>query len=284
VAADPGYAPAWAGLATSLAGYADLADTAEEIAEFKQRAVEAADRAVSLGPDIPDGYHARGSIRASILWDWPGAKADFERSLALNPAQPDTLRRYGLWYLGAHGRYREARAAVRRATEIDPLYQYAWADLALLDLMAGQLADAGKAIQRSLEIAPENRYAMRHLVVTGVVGGQAAEALEAANRFPEGPWRLWSRAVALQALGRGAESRAALDELERTEGHGFAFQIAQVHAYRGEVDEAFTWLDRALVQRDMGLPLEAKGDPLLQPIRGDPRYGRLLALLKLPVD
>jgi serine/threonine-protein kinase len=91
-----------------------------------------------------------------------------------------------------------------------------------------------------------------------------------------------SMALALQGLGRVAESRAALQELEQKDGHGWAFQIAQVQAFGGEADEAFLWLDRALGQRDMGAALEVKGDPLLRKIRGDPRYAALLARMNLP--
>ena len=282
VIADPQYAPAWAGLATSLAGVADLADTAEGVAEYKRRAIEAADRAVALGPDIPDGYWARGTVRAAILWDWPGVKADFERSLALNPRHPDTLRRYGIWYLSVIGKNAEALAAVKKATEYDPLLSYAWSDLGLLYVKTGQYDLAGAAIARALEIAPENVLALRQLSVKYLLEGKPQAALEAAERIPAGPWRLMSTALALQELGRVAESRAALQELEQKEGHGWAFQIAQVHAFAGEADEAFLWLDRALEQRDMGAALELKGDPLLRRIRGDPRYAALLARMSLP--
>jgi len=282
VLADPQYAPAWAGLATSLGGVADLADSAEGVAEYKRRAIEAADRAVALGPDIPDGYWARGTVRAAILWDWPGVKADFERSLALNPRHPDTLRRYGIWYLSVIGRNAEALAAVKKATEYDPLLSYAWSDLALLYVKTGQYDLAEAAIARALEISPENVLALRQLPVKYLLEGKPQAALEAAERVPPGPWRLMSMALALQGLGRVAESRAALQELEQKEGHGWAFQIAQVHAFAGETDEAFLWLDRALVQRDMGAALEVKGDPLLRQIRGDPRYAALLARMNLP--
>jgi eukaryotic-like serine/threonine-protein kinase len=282
VMADPKYAPAWAGLATSLAGVADLADTAAGVADYKRRAIEAADRAVALGPDIPDGYWARGTVRAAILWDWPGVKADFERSLALNPRHPDTLRRYGIWYLSVIGKDAEALAALKKATEYDPLLSYAWTDLGLLYVKTGQYDLAGAALARALEIAPENVLALRQLSVKYLLEGKAQAALDAAERIPASPWRLMSMALAYHELGRLAESRAALQELEQKEGHGWAFQIAQVHAFAGEADEAFLWLDRALEQRDMGAALEVKGDPLLRRIRGDPRYAALLARMGLP--
>jgi TolB-like protein len=282
VDADPGYAPSWAGLAVSLAGLADLAENAEMVASYKRRAVDAADRAVALGPDLPDGYWARGTLRAAMQWDWPGAKSDFERALAINPRQPEALRRYATWYLSVIGKNAEAVAAMKKATEADPLYSYAWSDLALLYMKTGQYDLASAAIARALEIAPDASYAMRHLVVKALLEGKPQVALEAAERVPPGAWRLMSLSLAYHGLGREADSQAALQELERTEAHGWAFQIAQVHAFRGETDEAFRWLDRALEQRDLGLALEAKGDPLMQKIRGDPRFATLLARLNLP--
>jgi hypothetical protein len=41
----------------------------------------------------------------------------------------------------------------------------------------------------------------------------------------------------------------------------WAYQIAQVYAFRGESDKSFEWLERAYKQRDPGLP-SIKVDPL----------------------
>jgi hypothetical protein len=57
-----------------------------------------------------------------------------------------------------------------------------------------------------------------------------------------------------------------------------AFEIAQVRAYRGEVDEAFKWLDRA--QKDVGLYL-IRGDLLLKNLVADPRYKAFLLKMRL---
>ena len=282
IAVDPGFAPAWAGLAVALAASADYGDSATQVADLKRRAIEAADRAVTLAPDLPDGYGARGFVRAGILWDWPGVKSDFERSLALNPRQPDTLRRYGTWYLGATGRIPEGVAALQAATEREPLFVYAWTDLALLHLKNGQLPAAGTALARALEIDPDNRLALRHLAVKNLLEGHPTESLAAAQRNPEPLWRMSGSALAYRDLGRDAESRAALDELTRTQGHGAAFQIAEVHAWRQETDQAMAWLERAFEHRDSGLALEVKGDPLLRSVHKDPRYAALLSRMNLP--
>jgi adenylate cyclase len=54
-----------------------------------------------------------------------------------------------------------------------------------------------------------------------------------------------------------------------------AFQIAEIHAWRGEKDEAFAWLDRAYAQRDGGMT-RFRTDQLLNSLHSDPRYRALL--------
>jgi len=87
--------------------------------------------------------------------------------------------------------------------------------------------------------------------------------------------------LAYHALSRKVESDAALHELTQKFADDWAYQIAEVHAFRGEIDKAFEWLDRAYTQRDGGFS-EMKGDPLLKNLERDPRYKALLRKLKLP--
>jgi hypothetical protein len=62
---------------------------------------------------------------------------------------------------------------------------------------------------------------------------------------------------------------------------GAAYQIAEVHGFRGDADKAFVWLERAYVQRDGGLT-GLKVSPLLTSLREDPRYTGLLKKMRLP--
>ncbi len=65
--------------------------------------------------------------------------------------------------------------------------------------------------------------------------------------------------------------------------HVGGYQIAEVHAWRGERHRAFEWLERCYRERDGGLVL-ARFDPLLRDLRGDARYRDLLRRMKLPED
>jgi hypothetical protein len=75
--------------------------------------------------------------------------------------------------------------------------------------------------------------------------------------------------VAYHALGRKAQSSAALEQLSELPVH--AFLNAQGNAYLGNVDQAFEWLERAYTQRNAGL-CQIKLAPLLRNLHGDPRW------------
>ena len=94
-------------------------------------------------------------------------------------------------------------------------------------------------------------------------------------------WRLTGLPLAFHALGRRRESDAALAALKEKYGDVAAFQIAEVHAYRGEADLAFEWLARAYAQRDGGL-VDIKGDRFLRKLSADARYKAFLRKMKLP--
>jgi hypothetical protein len=87
--------------------------------------------------------------------------------------------------------------------------------------------------------------------------------------------------LAYHTLGRREESDKTLKKLITTHQNDAAYQIAESYAYRGEVDNAFAWLDRSYRQRDPGTP-EFKTDPLMKSLRQDPRFAELLTKMRLP--
>jgi TolB-like protein/Flp pilus assembly protein TadD len=277
---DPGYAPAWVGLAMAANYSSDFGRTAAEVREEAARAVAAADKAVALGPDLAEAWSARGWLHAFVEWDWDRAESDMKNALRLNSGDAQAWRRYG-FLLGALGRLPEALAAVRKSTELDPLFAEAWDNLGYLATASGDLATARSASSRALEIAPEQAYAADHLAVADLLEGHPALALAAFAKAGEDVFRLQGIAMAQHDLGRAAESGRALAELAAKHGHSSAFQVAQAYAWCTDRDRAFEWLARSYRQRDGGLSF-LKSDPLLRKIRGDPRYVDLLRKMKLP--
>ena len=59
--------------------------------------------------------------------------------------------------------------------------------------------------------------------------------------------------------------------------------MVQVHAVRGEIDEAFAAMDAAYENRDSGLQLII-GDMHIGNLRSDPRYDAMVRKIGIPVD
>jgi tetratricopeptide (TPR) repeat protein len=142
-------------------------------------------------------------------------------------------------------------------------------------------AAAEAAIRKALELDPGGASWQNGIGRALLLQGKTDAALQAMEQETEELWRLSGLPLAFHALGRRNESDAALAALKEKYGDVAAFQIAEVHAFRGEADLAFEWLERAYAQRDGGL-VDIKGDRFLRGLASDPRYKAFLRKLKLP--
>jgi serine/threonine-protein kinase len=270
---DPGYAPAWSALAVAQFWVADAAPTLAEARAGYARALEAADRGIALGPELADGYAARGFLRAT-QWQWDGARADIERALALNPGSAEAHRYAAVVVHEPRGDFGRARDESWTAIELDPLSAPAWYSYGTYLMEEGRYDEARTALQRSLEIQPEQNFAACELAVDELFAHRPREALAAAGRSAYDVFRLMAEAMAHHDLGDRAASDRALDELTRRFGHAAALQIAETHAWRGERELAIAWLERAVAQRDAGM--SGIRNAHLRNLRGDPRYEDIL--------
>ncbi|HSE39146.1 MAG TPA: hypothetical protein VLH08_00150 [Acidobacteriota bacterium] len=85
------------------------------------------------------------------------------------------------------------------------------------------------------------------------------------------------------ATGKKKEADPTLNEYITKYQNYASVQIAEIYAYRGEVDKAFEWLERAYNLRDGGLS-EIKADPLLRKLHNDARWSAFLKKMNLPID
>jgi hypothetical protein len=146
---------------------------------------------------------------------------------------------------------------------------------------ADQLDKADVEMRTALELSPEFSFGRYMQTVILLQRGLPAAALEESLKPSATTYRLTALALANHAVGQKDASDNALNELIEKHAAGVAVQIAQVYAFRGATDEAFTWLDRAYRQRDPGL-IHFHVDPLFQSINRDPRFAEMLQKMKLP--
>ena len=249
---DPQFALAVARLAMAEGWAADYAATASEMAAGQQRALKTAEHAIALDPGLAEAYWARGNLRSSVTWDWAGAQADFQKAQSLNPGDSRTLQGYGS-LLASMGNLPAAIKVTERAASIEPLLFSVWQALGYYYEASGRPGDAKLAQERALALKPGFPFVNFRL---GALALEQGDPGTAQARFTESnyePLQLLGTCLVEHARGHQSGSTAALAALEKAYGYNAAYQVAQAHAWRGETDEAFRWLDRAFVQRDGGL-------------------------------
>ena len=277
---DPGYAPAWAGLSRAYAYQAGLGFV--PVAEGYRRAREAVEKALALDQQLADAYLAMGWIHILYDWDWAAADASFRKALELEPGNALVLRGFGV-QAALFGRWDEAIDATNKAIERDPLGSNSYANLASVLLAVNRDPEAESAYRKVLDLDPggaSSWHGLRYGRILLLLGKPEA-ALQEMQQETEEAWRLAGLPLVYHALGRRSESDAALADLKSKYAGEMAYLIADVHAFRGEADQAFEWLERAYDQRDSGLPF-IKSNRLFRTLIDDPRYKAFLKKMKLP--
>jgi TolB-like protein/predicted Ser/Thr protein kinase len=280
IALRPDYALAWARLAGAYFDQQALNGTASP--EDNRRILEALDRALRLDPKLALAYFTRAGFEATVSWNWKAAAADAERMRELEPGNelvPVALGGLALTF----GYVDRAVELYKQALERDPLDPRTLAYFAESLCAANRVQECLQAHLRLLQLHPEFGGVNSRLGTAQLQAGRLAQALESMQKEPEESIRLAGLAIVYFALGRRADSDVALQSLERDFAATDAFAIAEAHAYRGEIDAAFDWLERAYRQRDVGIS-SVLADPLLRNLHADNRFRALLVKLKLPPE
>jgi TolB-like protein/DNA-binding winged helix-turn-helix (wHTH) protein len=277
---DPSYALAWAWLSRARNWQANEGLVPME--EGRRLSREAAERALSLNPNLADAHAQMGRIKQQVDYDWARANASFQRAVALEPGNPENVA-FAAWSAAVLGRFDEALQLNRRAIDLDPLNAGSWNNLATTEFMMGQLDQSAADSKKALELNPDagsGAYAYT-LSLIDLLQGRPQDGLRDIERVPYGPTRAYLYSLTYHALGRKKESDAALSELITKYHVSNAFEIATIYAFRNQTDIAFEWLDRAYAQRDPSL-MSTKVDPLLKNLHSDPRFAAFLKKLNLP--
>ena len=246
---------------------------------FEQAAVVAR-QAISLAPSLAAGHMA---LAEAIFWQLNiGASAvEYERGHALAGGDVDDLLAYSS-FVSTLDRQDDAIRIARDAQSRDPLNPTAFSSEAGAQFAAGRFAQAEAAYRKSLALAPNRQLARAILGATLIEMGKYDDALAQFRQLPvDYLFRLVGESILYARQGNRAASEAALRRAQLLNGDSSHYQYADVHAQRGEIDEAFASLDRAWAFRDPGLAIMKK-DRWLRPIKADPRYAEFLRRMNFP--
>ena len=252
VAKDPRYALAWAGIAHALVTSTVTAEANRESILPESR--DALQRALEYGPNLAETQLALGSFHFFIDHDLPPAEAAARKAVALDPNSAMNHMFLGI-VLSHSGKHVEARAMLRRARELDPLFPLMFANSANVALVANEPEEALEYATQAIAINPEFWVGYLHLGNAQAALGNYEEAIEAYSNAEKLSGDRTVRATASRAwslarLGRNDEARDVLAQmLERAAGRYVPpYYIAVVYAGLGEADAAIEWLERALTE------------------------------------
>ena len=276
---DPHYALAFAGRSLALAFVAGQAETVAATREGFAKAQADARRTLALAPDLAEAHLALAYV-SEIALDFTQASEAYERALALAPGNAQILRASGQ-FAANMGHFDGGVAAARRAVVLDPLARSSHSALGQTLYGARRYEEAVAAFADVISIALDltASYAIRGLAYYGL--GDLESARASCETKPDYWGSQQCLAVVYDKLGRHADAEAELSKLSPTMGDAAAYQYATIYAQWGNRPKALEWLETALRLRDPGLE-NLKTDPLLDPLRKEPRFKAIERELKFP--
>ena len=279
---DPNYALAFADRALALSRYVAEygTDPAAVRAGFDKALIDAR-RGITLAPELVEGYRALAYLE-SATQQYTQASEAYGRAMALAPDNARVLPEYSS-FAAYMGRADAGVAAGRRAVVLDPLNSNSHFRLGAALRSARRYAEAVAAFDGALALEPDNGRILgyRGLAYYGLGNLQAARS---PCETKPGYWvTQWCLALVYDKLGRHADAKAVLAKMKAANGDGLAYQYATIYAQWGNTPKALEWLETALRVGDPGLIL-LKTDPLMDPLRKEPRFQVIERELKFPTD
>ena len=281
---DPGYAPAYASLALL---YVHNRGFSSRDAQERLQVRQWAEKALRLDDTLAEAHTALARVTQQE-WDWAGAEREYRRAIELNPSYP-LAHIWFAQYLSAMQRSEEAVTQAKRAQQLEPGSPVVntWAGAAYF--YAGRVEDGMACMQRALELDPSYSDASivlaRAYLKQGMDQQAIAELQKAVTFNDRESLVLGALAYVYARVGQREQAQHLLDKLRQIEAeeHGSvpSFGIIWACAGLGDKDQAFAWLEKSYQEhRDRIVWLNV--DPLLEPLRSDPRFHDLVRRVGLP--
>jgi TolB-like protein len=278
---DPNYALAFAGRSMALEQFAAEWQTGPAQRASYDKALADARRAIALAPALGEAHLALARVLEDGL-DFAQAGDEYSRALSLAPGNARVLQRYGAFAVDM-GRTEAGLAATRQAVMLDPLSTDSHYRLGEAQWASRHYNEAVAAFEEVITLDPDasRAYAWRGLAYYGLGDFQSARSSCEARVNAALGWPRFCLALVYDKLGRHVDAEAMLTRMRAEVGDRAAYQIADIYAQWGNNVKALEWLQTAVRLGDSALSW-LKRDPLMDPLRNEPRFQAIERALKFP--
>ena len=278
IAEDPEYALAYTGLADSYALQIDYRNVA--VRNGFASAKEYALKALQLDESLAEAHASLAWTLFIYDWDWAAAAREFKRSIELD-SRYATAHQWYAFLLASQGRLEEALVEAHTAQELDPASISIRRALGYVYVYARRYDQARYHLTRAVAMNPAAEESYRVLGLTLALHGLYEDAervlREATGLAGAGTYTKVTLAYALAMGGRRDFAATLLEELEEKQRLDYVspVELATLNIGLGNIDKALDWADRALDER-RGWMAYLKVHPIVDPLRGDPRFSALV--------
>jgi tetratricopeptide (TPR) repeat protein len=281
---DPGFAPAYSGLADAYYYLVVFHHVPEETG--LQSALAALHKAVQLDDSIGEPHDTLGLIHWLHDWNWGAAERELDEAIALAPSYP-CAHEDRAELLAFLGRRAEALAELTRVDQID--FGPSAADTEAHVYF--QLRDYRNLLEESRRgVASNPNEWVEHLNLgigyegTGKLPEAIAEYQKAAELSNGYQGARASLAHAYAAMGNRADAERILRDLELRSKDSYVspYILATIYASLGEKNKAFQYLGKAFDERSLDISWNLKADLRIDNLRSDQRFQDLARHIGLP--
>ena len=287
LALDSSYALAQAGLAMASADMHLRFASGPEVKVWGKRAKEEAARALALDPNLAEAHLAKAAVSRKADFDWESTLEESGRALALNPNLDVAhyFREAAFYHLGL---FDLAEREDREALGMDPADQVEQLRTrGVVAFLQGRYPEAVKNLELARR-SSSRAYTDSYLAQAYYYNGDSTRAiatLDSLSQITSAPAANRARAALASFLahkGEKEEAEALIAMVVGKEGyvdHHVAYSLGAAYAQLGQPEQAASWLTQAM---ETGFPCYPwfERDPLLDPVRQDPRVSRVLTQLR----
>jgi len=274
---DPGYARAFAYRSVALAAYARNYATGPAIREAYTKAHTDAHKAIALTPELAEAHYALAKVLEDSL-EFTRAGQEYQRAAALAPGNALLLGDYGV-FAAEMGQTEAGLAAAGHALVLDPLSSDAHSLLGAALMAAGRYPEAIAAFTDAKGLGGSG-FASAWLSFAYIASGDFQSARTACERADDSNKPICF-ALVYEKLGRHAEARQTLAQLQAESGDASAVFYAMIYAQWGDTARALDWLETAMRHRDPYL-IRVRKNHNFDPLRNEPRFQAIERELKFP--
>lgn len=252
--------------------------------DVREEALNAADQAVRLAPELTVAQVAKGATYWYLDFDASTAIRALEHALEINPADTRALIHHS-WLSSESGMRDQALKSARRAVSADPFNNAAQQALGQAFYLARDFKASLAPFLEAVNLDPGDPSFYIYPAWAYTQLGQYDAALKLLEKAVElsgnSPFHLAEYAMTLAFAGRQEEAEAILEQVAALEGESAAspFHFAQIYMALGNSDKALDSFEAAFASRDNGLFYIAFGAQF-DGLRGMPRFDALVDQMK----